>query len=145
MSKNFQFEKNIEGEVSAFLVSKGLKAYPTFGMVELAENNIQVAFEYGGINETGRQVLNNQFEYDLHEGQIMIQVQTYRENDSLHHERIGKVRANMINGVNGFSSTQYEIFDIQPQASSTIQNDENNLDQTTLMFQITFKLDHTKT
>jgi hypothetical protein len=144
MTKNFQFEKNLETEVSAFLVSKGLKAYPTFGMVELAENNIQVAFEYSGINESGRQVINNQFEYDMHEGQIMIQVQTYRENDSLHHERIGKVRANMTNGINGFTSTQYEIFDIQPQSTSTIQNEENNLDQSTLMFQITFKLDHTK-
>lgn len=144
MSDLLQYEKNLEQEIASFLTSKGLKTYPTRGLVDLEASNIQVALEYQGAIDTHRQLLNGYQEYDLHQGSIALQISTFREEQYTHHERLGSIRAYMLNGQNGFKSNLYTIFDLMPEVSTHSELPENNLDQSLLSYSIKWKVDLTK-
>lgn len=144
MSSLFEFEKNLETEVSDYLSAKGYKAYPTRGFVDIEASNIQVALEYQGALDTHRQVYKGFQEYDLHMGSIVMQVNTYRDENLLHHSRIGAIRQLMLNGDNGFRSNLYTVFDLMPENASHTQIAENNLDQSLLSYSIKWKVDLSK-
>ena len=144
MSYLFQYEKNIEKEVASFFSAQGLKAFATKGLDDLEGNNVQVALEYQGALESHRQVYEGFQEYDLHVGTLIIQISTFRDEENVHHDRVGLARKLMLNGKNGFESNLYTVFDLMPENASHQQFTENNLDQSTLSYSIKWKVDLTK-
>lgn len=140
MSDLFKYEQNIEREIAEFFTNNGIKAYATRGVIDIEHNNVQVALEYQGAIDTHRQLHNGFQEYDLHQGSVAIQIQTYRSEEFPHHDRVAKIRSMMLNGYNGLISNTYTIFDLMPEATTHAELAENNLDQTLLSFSIKWKV-----
>jgi len=143
MSVLLQYEKNIEDQISAYLTSSDLPAFTSRGVFDLGINNIQIGLQYVGAVEGMRQNLNGFQEYDLHEGELMVVISTSREQGNEHHKRMGLVRSLLLNGRVKTAVPQYTIFDLAPQMVTHVEDDENNLDQTTLSYSIKWKVDMT--
>ena len=125
----------------AFFKVKGLPATRSRDIQELPTSNIQVFLDYGGAMQGTRQVRAGFQEYDTHQGTMIVQVTTFRETNVDHHQMVGKVRALLLNGNNGFGVTGYTIFDLMPEATTTIEDENVNADQTQLPYAIAWKVD----
>lgn len=141
MSLLLQHEKNIETAVVNFLGNNQITANYGRELVDLTSNSISVIFEYGGATEDGRQNRAGRLEYNTHEGILQILVNTYRDANQAHNERLGKIRALMLNGNNGLQVSGYGFLDIKPEASTTNELGESNQDSTTLQFTIIYEID----
>ena len=140
MSKTLEFERNIEDACIAFLKANELPAWRSRDIQDLPTNNIQVMLDYGGALQGTRQVRAGYQEYDTHTGTLVVQVTTFRETNIDHHTLIGKVRALMLNGNNGFGVNGYTIFDLMPEATTTIEDENVNADQTQMPYQIRWRV-----
>ncbi len=140
MSLLFQFEKNIENGISAFLTSQDLKSYTARSTEDLPRNNIQVGLQYLGANPDMRQRVGSFQEYDMHEGELVLQVSTSRDDGETHHETLGKIRRALLNHNTDIDVKDYTIFDIKPEQTTTTEADEINLDQSVLSYSIKWKI-----
>ena len=137
--KTFEFERNIENDLVHFFLGEGIKAKRTRTIEELGINNIQVVFDYGGALDDTRARINGVHEYNSHEGNLLVVVNTYRDEKEDHHKRVGEIRALLLNHRHGFET--YRILDILPQSSTNTEFDETNHDQTQLNYNLKFQVD----
>lgn len=144
MSELFQYEINLEKEMISHFSKNGIKAFRSTDTELLAQDNVQVSIEYGGSLEDARQLRQTSHEYDLHEATANIVVTTYRDSIDKHYKLVAKIRSLMINSNNPFKGGYYYVFDIKPEASSTIEDQETNADQTTLDYTIKWKINFSK-
>jgi hypothetical protein len=142
MSNYLNFEQNLETELETVLNENQLTATRTRKIQHLGATNIQVMLDYEGALDDARQRIGNYLEYDLHAGTINIQITTFRDADEKHLSRVAKVRKLMLNQNNPFRS--YHVYDIKPGATQTIEDDETNTDETTLPYEIKWKVDMKK-
>ena len=134
----FEFEKNLEGDLLSFFKTQELEAFQTRTIEDLGVDNVQLALDYSGALEDTRQLINGVHEYNTHEGVFQITINTYRSENTTHHERVAKVRSLMLNHNNGFKT--YHVFDIQPSGATHLEFEETNHDQTQLNFNIKFRI-----
>ena len=144
MSRLLQFESNIEEAVADFFDKNDLQANSSRGVVNLADNNIQITFEYQGAMEETRQHLAGHFDYNTHQGNLNVVVHTFRNYENLHNERLGKVRRLLLNHYNGLKVDHYKFLDLLPQTSVTSELDESNVDSTQLIYLLRFEVDLTE-
>jgi len=143
MSDYFQFEKNLEGALVDSLTKAGVQCNQSRDINKLGATNVQVGLAYMGAMDDARQLKSNVQEYDLHQASVDIQVTTYRENFGDHYNIVGQIRAVMLNHKKPFGTDWYYVFDIKPQSTAQVEDEENNTDQTTLTYNIYFKLNFT--
>ncbi len=122
------------------MTDQGLPAFTSRSTVNLAPNNIQVGVQYIGANDGMRQRIGKYHEYDLHEGELFLMISTERIDGNEHHARIGKVRSFMLNSSIDLGKLPYDLFDVKPEQMTTIEQDDNNLDQSTLSYSIKWKV-----
>jgi hypothetical protein len=144
MSFLLQFEKNIEESIVSHFIENGIDCVRSTSIENLGSTNCQILLEYQGALETHRQIISNYHEYDLHQGNLIVQLTTFRENKISHHERMGNVRKLLLNSNNGFNNEHYEVYDLMPESVTLAQDAENNLDQTTFSYSIKWKVDISK-
>lgn len=141
MSKYLEFEKNIEEECVSFLSANDIKAHATRKLTELGASNIQCIFNYEGSIDDGRQRIGKTMEYNLHRGTMSLVINTYRAENNDHYEIVGKVRGCFLNSYNPWNNGIYRIYDLKPEASQTLEDEEVNADQTTLSYTLHFQTD----
>lgn len=137
-----QFEKNLEDDFANFFNTNGLTAFTSRGTARLGVSNIQCLIDYEGAMTDSRMILSKKHEYDLHEASLNIAVSTYRDDRQQHHTTIGAIRSLMLNSKVPFST--YFVYDIMPRATSTVEDEEQNTDETTLVYALKFKVDLNK-
>ncbi len=135
----FNYERNIEDDLVAFFALNDVTATTSRSLTELNASNIQVSSEYGGALDDTRQLINGVHEYDNHEANIAIFINTFRDDKVKHFERVAKVRSLMLINLKGIKS--YYVYDIVPLASTNVELADNNTDQTKLNYNIKFKVD----
>lgn len=135
----FNYERNIEDDLVAFFALNDVTATTSRSLTELNASNIQVSSEYGGALDDTRQLINGVHEYDNHEANIAIFINTFRDDKVKHFERVAKVRSLMLINLKGIKS--YYVYDIVPLASTNVELADNNTDQTQLNYNIKFKVD----
>ena len=131
--------KNIEEELVAFFTLNDVTATTSRSLTDLNASNIQVVSEYGGALDDTRQLVQGVHEYDNHEANIAIFINTFREDGVKHFERVAKIRSLML--IHNNAITSYHVYDIVPLASTNIELAESNTDQTQLNYNIKFKVD----
>jgi len=141
MTTLLQFEKNIEDAVAFYFDQNNMPASPSRKAVNLADSHIQILFEYAGALEETRQHIAGHFEYNTHQGTLSVVVHTFRNKDSDHNERLGKVRKLLLNHNNGLAVENYKFLDLQPQQAMTTELAEANVDSTNLMFLVRYEID----
>ena len=133
----FEFEKNIEQDLVECFAENKLESFRTRTLQDLGVDNIQLVFNYTGALDDTRQVINGKHEFNSHEGVLQVFVNTYRQEEETHHQRIGKVRSLLLNHTHGIDS--YHVFDIQPTGATHMEFEETNHDQSQLDFSIKFR------
>lgn len=144
MSEYLEYEKRLEIACLDAFTNRGIEATRARGVDHLAVNNIQIIIQYNGSLDDGRQTISNSQEYDLHDASLELVVNTYRANIDEHSSRVGTVRAAMLNSACPFQSAPYKIFDIKPEGTTILEDEENNIDQSTLTYRIFFQTNLTK-
>jgi len=144
MSNFLQYEKNIEDLIVSHFIANGLDCVRSVSIDNLGATNCQIVLEYQGALDTHRQMIETFQEYDLHQGNLIIQLTTFRDNKINHHERMGLVRKLMLNSSVASNKSIYEIYDLMPESVTLAQDGENNLDQTTFSYSIKWKVDISK-
>jgi hypothetical protein len=144
MSDYLEYEKRLEIACLDAFKNRSIDATRARGIDHLAVNNVQLVVQYNGTMDDGRQTISNHQEYDLHDASLEIVVNTYRANIDEHSSRLGQVRAAMLNSAHPFQTAPYKVFDIRPEGTTTLEDEENNIDQSTLTFRIYFQTNLTK-
>lgn len=141
MSSLLQYENQVEGAAARFFNTQGITATPARDATDLGSDSVQVIYDYNGALEDTRINRANVLEYDSHTGTLMVLVSTFRDSPTRHNERLGKIRALMLNGNHGLAANGYKFLDIQPLGASTTESEETNQDQTTLQYEVKFSVD----
>ena len=146
MSNYFAFEKNFEESISNHFNSNGLESYVTRSVDHLGANNIQIKFDYSGALDDARQLVMTSStgvkhqEYDLHSGEFEISVQSYRDENQFHHQRVAIVRMLMLKHKMPLSGSPYQIYDIKPGSAAFLEDEEMNSDITILSYAVHFRI-----
>lgn len=133
----FEFEKNIEHDLVLWFAENDIESHATRSTDELNVSNIQIAFNYDGALEDTRQLVNGVHEFNTHQGNLVITVNTFRGED--HHARVAKIRSLLLHHSHGAST--YHLFEIQPLNTAYLESEELNADQSQLNYQIKFRID----
>ena len=141
MSQILQFENQIETAAANFFIEQGIEATSARFLDELGTDSVQVVFDYNGSLEDTRQQRAGYIEYDGHTGTLMILVSTFRNSPTKHNERLGKIRALMLNGNHGLQAENYKFLDLNPTGTTSNENEETNQDISTLQYEIKFTID----
>jgi hypothetical protein len=147
MSSLLKFEQNLETALVDHFNVNGIQTHGSRSVENLGANNVQVSFEYNGALEDSRQTVTlhpqtHQFaEFNLHTGSMQIRIVTYREDQHQHFDRVAKIRELMFKHKQPFKECTYQIYEIKPEGSATLEDEEMNADQTDLSYQIHFRID----
>lgn len=147
MSSLLKFEQNLETALTDHFNVNGLEAEGSRSLNNLGAKNVQVIFEYGGALDDSRQTSTNhtlgkQFqEFNLHTGQMRVQVVTYRSTQQEHYDRVAKVRELMLKYNNPFKGCAYQIYEIKPLSTNSMEDEESNADLSDINYEIHFRVD----
>jgi hypothetical protein len=141
MSLLFQFEKNIEAATVDFLNSNGLNAFPGRNLETISRDSIECLFEYGGAIENPRSPHKGNLEYIAHTGTISLLISTTRQEGNDHNETLGLARNLFLNSNNGLNAIGVDFLDLLPLGSVTTEQEDENLDQTVLQYNLKFVID----
>jgi hypothetical protein len=134
----FKFEQNFEELAINVLGAENINAQKARDANEIRSNTIQVYFETGEALEDNSKFIDNKKEYTTFSGSLSFLVISNRLLGNDHTNQVALVRHMMMNKMATLDSAYYDIFDIKPLASSFQQLEEDNLDSTSLVFEIIF-------
>ena len=143
--EQFKFEQNFEDDAVGMLAMNGFDAVKARHTNSIKSGVIQVMFESGeGIADDAKFV-NGKREFLAFRGTLSFLVVSNRLLDNTHTDSIALIRHLMLNSSETLASPFYRIHDIQPSMISFHHDEEDNLDFTTLVFNIIFGISDTTT
>lgn len=143
--QQFKFEENFEDMAIGMLRLNGFDAEKARHSETIRSGVVQVMFESGEGITNDAKIVNGKREFLAYQATLAFLVVSNRLLDNSHTDTIALVRHMMLNSSETLSSPLYHIHDIKPTVSNFEQDVENNLDFTTLVFEIIFALKDTST
>jgi hypothetical protein len=138
----YEFEKNLEIEGKEYLNKNGILCSRSRELDSLSASNVQVMMAYGGALEDSRCRIDGVNEYDLHEGTFSIIATTYRQTVDEHLQILGQIRNIMRMSSNPWKNGVYAVYEVKPMSTDTVEDEEQNIDQSTLYYQLKWGIKH---
>ena len=143
--EQFKFEQNFEDAAVSMLELNGFDAVKARHTDSIESGVVQVMFESGeGIADDAK-IVNGKREFLAYRSTLSFLVVSNRLLDNQHTDSVAMIRHLMLNSSETLDCTFYHVHDVQPSISNFDQDTEDNLDFTTLVFNVIFGIRDTTT